>query len=156
MVRAHIQVVCLGLEFVVSLYKSTLRTFSNMGTSARLAHEDVPIGPGTAGTDGVISVVQSVPTVRRSQYTENGAGGDDGYGAESLNVAAEGHNIDSRLRRGQMRARPLSQKARHEPPSRSTASDRGTCAGEHEAGRPEKTPVLTSGLAGTIEFGGRH
>lgn len=75
MVRAHIQVVCLGLEFVVSLYKSTLRTFSNMGTSARLAHEDVPIGPGTAGTDGVISVVQSVPTVRSKYIRKTGRAG---------------------------------------------------------------------------------
>ncbi len=28
--------------------------------------------------------------------------------------------------------------------------------GGHEAGLPEKTPVLTSWLAGTTEFGGRH
>ena len=50
-------------------------TMSNVGTSARSAHEDVPIGPGTAGTDGVISVVQSVPTVRSKYIRKTGRAG---------------------------------------------------------------------------------
>ena len=126
------------------------------------------------------------PDGKEPVHTENGAGGDDGYGAESLNVAAEGQQHRFASSTGANTYASLSQKARYEPPSRSTAWGRGIWG--HEAGRSEITPVLTSGsqglsislhragepargarggavgdnsgahfgLAGTTEFGGRH
>ena len=88
MVRAHIQVVCLGLEFVVSLgIQVHVEDLFKHGHVCAVGARGRPHWP-RYGRNGRSNLRCSIrPNGKEQVHMENGAGGDDGYGAESLNVA---------------------------------------------------------------------